>query len=88
MLTALELTAALRERGHTAEFLATGQTGMLVEGDGCPVDAVVTDFISGAVEKQILAHQHHEVLVIEFGDLVDEAEGFLLGNPGEDLRGR
>ena len=38
---------------------------MLVEGDGCPVDAVVTDFISGAVEKQILTHQHHEVLVIE-----------------------
>ena len=49
----------------SAKFIATGQTGMMIEGDGCPVDAVVADFISGAVEKQIVAHQHHEVLVIE-----------------------
>jgi uncharacterized NAD-dependent epimerase/dehydratase family protein len=48
-----------------AKFIATGQTGILVEGDGCPIDAVVADFISGSVEKQILAHQHHQVLVIE-----------------------
>jgi len=25
----------------------------------------VADFVSGAVEKQILAHQHHEILLVE-----------------------
>jgi len=65
MVVSIEVARGLARRGVDAKFIATGQTGMLVEGDGCPVDAVVTDFISGAVEKQILAHQHHEVLVIE-----------------------
>ena len=65
MVVSIELARGLSAAGVDAKFIATGQTGMLVEGDGCPIDAVVADFISGAVEKQILAHQHHRVLVIE-----------------------
>ncbi len=65
MVASIELAHGLSAAGVDAKFIATGQTGMLVEGDGCPVDAVVADFISGAIEKQILAHQHHRVLVIE-----------------------
>ena len=65
MVTAIELTRGLSAAGVDAKFIATGQTGILVEGDGCPVDAVVADFISGAVEKQILMHQHQRVLVVE-----------------------
>jgi len=65
MVVSIELAHGLAKAGVDAKFIATGQTGMLVEGDGCPIDAVVADFISGAVEKQILAHQHHRVLVIE-----------------------
>ena len=65
MVVSIELAHGLAKADVDAKFIATGQTGMLVEGDGCPIDAVVVDFISGAVEKQILAHQHHEVLVIE-----------------------
>ena len=65
MVVSIELARGLAKAGVDAKFIATGQTGMLVEGDGCPIDAVVADFISGAVEKQILAHQHHRVLVIE-----------------------
>ena len=37
----------------------------MVAGDGCPIDCVVADFISGAVEQMILAQQHHDILVIE-----------------------
>jgi uncharacterized NAD-dependent epimerase/dehydratase family protein len=37
----------------------------MVEGDGCPIDRVIADFVSGAVEKMVLQHQHHQVLVIE-----------------------
>jgi len=65
MVVSIELARGLSTAGVDAKFIATGQTGMLVEGDGCPIDAVAADFISGAVEKQILAHQHHRVLVIE-----------------------
>ena len=33
-----------------ADFRATGQTGILITGDGVPLDAVVADFMAGAVE--------------------------------------
>ena len=65
MLVALELTNAMKAQGIKAKFIATGQTGIMVEGDGSPIDCVVSDFVSGAVEKMILAHQHNDVLFIE-----------------------
>lgn len=51
MYTSLALEAAMRERGMKADFRATGQTGILIAGEGISVDAVVADFISGAVEQ-------------------------------------
>jgi uncharacterized NAD-dependent epimerase/dehydratase family protein len=51
MYTALALTRALRDRGIAADFRATGQTGILIVGSGIAVDAVVADFISGAIEQ-------------------------------------
>src|SRR3954468_9139159 len=65
MVVSVEVTNALRKRGHDAKFVATGQTGIMIEGDGCPIDAVVADFINGAAEKLVLANQHHEILLIE-----------------------
>ncbi len=65
MLVALELSLALQKSGVDSKFVATGQTGIMIEGDGAPIDCVVADFVSGAVEKLILANQHHEVLVVE-----------------------
>ena len=50
MYTTLALERAMRQRGCAADFRATGQTGIFVAGAGVPVDAVVADFISGAVE--------------------------------------
>ncbi len=51
MYATLALTRALRARGVAADFRATGQTGILIAGEGVPVDAVVADFISGAIEQ-------------------------------------
>ncbi|MCU0962879.1 MAG: DUF1611 domain-containing protein [Pirellulaceae bacterium] len=81
MVAAIEITNALKRRGHSAKFLATGQTGILVEGDGVPVDCVVADFVSGAIEQLVLQHQHHDFLVIEGqGSLVHPAySGVTLG---------
>ena len=47
---ALALEKAMRARGLDADFRATGQTGILISGRGVAIDAVVADFISGAVE--------------------------------------
>ena len=51
MYAALALVGGLRARGVKADFRATGQTGILVAGAGVPVDAVVADFIAGAIEQ-------------------------------------
>jgi len=50
MYTGLALDAAMRERGLKSTFRATGQTGILITGDGVPLDAVVADFMAGSVE--------------------------------------
>ena len=50
MYTTLALEKAMRERGMKADFRATGQTGILITGEGVPLDAVVADFMAGAVE--------------------------------------
>jgi uncharacterized NAD-dependent epimerase/dehydratase family protein len=65
MVVSVELARALQQRGHDAKFVATGQTGILIEGGGCPVDCVVSDFLNGAVEKLVLANQQHDILLIE-----------------------
>ena len=54
MTVSLELQRALRARGVRAGFAATGQTGILIVGTGIAVDAVVSDFISGAAERVTL----------------------------------
>ncbi|MGH8191652.1 MAG: N-acetyltransferase DgcN [Rhodanobacteraceae bacterium] len=51
MYTALAIERAMRKRGRLADFRATGQTGIFVAGSGIAIDAVIADFISGAVER-------------------------------------
>jgi uncharacterized NAD-dependent epimerase/dehydratase family protein len=65
MVASVELTRALVRAGHDAKFVATGQTGILIEGEGCPIDCVVSDFVNGAAEKLVLANQQHEIILIE-----------------------
>jgi uncharacterized NAD-dependent epimerase/dehydratase family protein len=48
--TALALAKSLRTRGVAATFRATGQTGIMISGEGIAIDAVVADFIAGAAE--------------------------------------
>lgn len=49
--TALSINAELEKRGVPSAFRATGQTGILIAGKGIPIDAVVSDFVSGAAES-------------------------------------
>ncbi len=50
MYTALAMDAEMRERGMKCSFRATGQTGILITGDGVPLDAVIADFMAGSIE--------------------------------------
>lgn len=50
MYTALAMEKAMRAAGRKATFRATGQTGILITGEGVPLDAVVADFMAGAIE--------------------------------------
>lgn len=50
MFTALAIDREITARGGKSDFRATGQTGILIAGDGVSIDAVVSDFVSGAVE--------------------------------------
>jgi len=48
--TALAIEKEMRERGMKATFRASGQTGIMISGSGIPMDAVVSDFLTGAAE--------------------------------------
>ena len=54
MTAQLQLVSQLKARGVRTNFVATGQTGIMVEGWGTAVDAVVADFIAGATEQIVL----------------------------------
>ena len=64
--TALELTVAAKRAGKNAEFIATGQTGVLIAGKGIVVDRVVADFVAGAAEQLVCdAAAGTDVVVVE-----------------------
>jgi uncharacterized NAD-dependent epimerase/dehydratase family protein len=66
MTAGLQLRDALARRGTKVGFAATGQTGILIEGWGIAVDAVVADFIAGAAERLVLkAAEGNEVVLVE-----------------------
>lgn len=66
MSTSIELNRAAQKRGIKSKFLATGQGGLTIAGDGITLDAVRVDFAAGAVEQMVLDWEdEHEVLFIE-----------------------
>ena len=67
MTASLELVAALQRAGRRTAFVATGQTGIAIAGDGISVDAVVADFIAGAAERLVCdAAESAEWVVVEW----------------------
>jgi uncharacterized NAD-dependent epimerase/dehydratase family protein len=82
MTTQLQIRHAVADRGHRVAFAATGQTGILIEGRGIAVDAVIADFIAGAAERLTLeAAEDADIVLVEGqGSLVHPAfSGVTLG---------
>ena len=67
MTASLEVERAARQAGVGAEFVATGQTGIIIAGWGICVDAVVSDFVAGASEQLVLkaARRGPDVILVE-----------------------
>lgn len=63
--TALAIARGLRARGHDATFRASGQTGIMIAGEGIAIDAVVADFAAGAAELLSPANAPTHLDVIE-----------------------
>jgi uncharacterized NAD-dependent epimerase/dehydratase family protein len=82
MTASLEIVRSLRDLGVSAEFIPTGQTGMAIAGWGCAIDAVVADFVAGAVEEMTMSRDGQaEILIVEGqGSLIHPAfSGVTLG---------
>jgi uncharacterized NAD-dependent epimerase/dehydratase family protein len=62
--SALAITREFERRGLSADFRATGQTGIMIAGRGIPMDAVVSDFAAGAAEilSPAAADDHWDVI--------------------------
>ncbi|MGD9682898.1 MAG: DUF1611 domain-containing protein [Candidatus Obscuribacterales bacterium] len=54
MTTSLELLAAARKANRPSRFVATGQTGIIIDGCGVAIDRVIGDFMAGVVEDLVL----------------------------------
>ncbi len=66
MTAQLQLVKKLNERGLRTRFVPTGQTGIMIEGWGIAVDAVVADFIAGAAECLTLeGARNADVVLVE-----------------------
>jgi uncharacterized NAD-dependent epimerase/dehydratase family protein len=65
MTASLELHRSAQRQGLRSAFLATGQIGIVISGDGVPLDAVRVDFATGAVEALCLRHADVDVQWVE-----------------------
>ena len=63
--TALAIARGLQARGQDATFRASGQTGIMIAGEGIAIDAVVADFAAGAAELLSPANAPTHLDVIE-----------------------
>ncbi|MGL6338790.1 MAG: DUF1611 domain-containing protein, partial [Waterburya sp.] len=66
MSTSLEIYRAALKQGIKAQFIATGQAGIAIAGQGIALDAVRVDFAAGAVEKTVLdLGKDQDLIIIE-----------------------
>jgi uncharacterized NAD-dependent epimerase/dehydratase family protein len=67
MTVMLELARAASNAGKRAEFVPTGQTGIMIAGWGIAVDRVISDFVTGASERIVLeaARRNPDYILVE-----------------------
>jgi uncharacterized NAD-dependent epimerase/dehydratase family protein len=66
MITSLELAKQAENHSWNSLFVATGQTGIVIAGEGVPIDSVIGDFMSGAIEEFLIEKSSsYDLLCVE-----------------------
>lgn len=65
MTTALEILTWSKQNKLKSGFIATGQIGITITGDGIPLDAFKVDHACGAVERKVLEYGKNDLIIIE-----------------------
>lgn len=67
MTTMLQVYNEFLRRGLKSDFIGTGQTGIMISGKGIAVDAIISDYIAGCIEKCIDASnaEGYEYIFVE-----------------------
>jgi uncharacterized NAD-dependent epimerase/dehydratase family protein len=65
MTAGLELYSWLQKEQVNVGFVATGQIGITITGNGIPLDAFKVDHACGAVEQVVLEQADKEVILVE-----------------------
>ncbi len=65
MTAALEMDRGARAMGLRSHFLATGQIGIAIAGEGVALDAVRVDFATGAIEQMVMRHADDDIVFVE-----------------------
>ena len=65
MTAGLELFSYLKDKNINAGFVATGQVGITVTGNGIPLDAYKLDHACGAVETAVLEQKEKDIVIVE-----------------------
>jgi len=67
MTTMLQVYNDVVKRGLKSDFIGTGQTGIMISGKGVAVDAIISDYIAGSIERCIdaSAAEGHEYIFVE-----------------------
>lgn len=66
MTCALAIHEQLVKSGKKSAFVATGQTGIIIDGQGVAVDRVIGDFMAGVIEELVLdASKEAQFVLVE-----------------------
>ena len=65
MTTALEVYKWAKSEGINSGFIATGQIGITLTGEGVPLDAIKVDNACGAIEQMVLNYKNKVLIIIE-----------------------
>jgi uncharacterized NAD-dependent epimerase/dehydratase family protein len=65
-ITAIEMVREAKEQGWNPCFVPTGQSGIAIFGEGVPIDSIVGDFMSGAIEGLLIEKSRtYDLLCVE-----------------------
>lgn len=66
MITSIEMARQAEKYGWNSHFVATGQSGIIIAGEGVPIDSVKGDFMSGAIEEFLIEKsKSYDLLSVE-----------------------